>query len=51
LLIKKLDRVPISIGRGGVYGATAAIFMEEIPFPGRKIVSLRISQPETVGFK
>lgn len=37
------NRTENEIGRGGVYGATAAIFLEGIPFPGRKIVSLHVS--------
>jgi len=50
-LSKNFDRAENEIGRGGVHGATAAIFLPGNPISRRKIVSFRISRPETVGFK
>jgi len=42
-LSKNLNRTANKIGRGGVYGATAAIFMEGNPISRKKIVSLHFS--------
>jgi len=50
-LSKNLNRTQNQIGRGGVYGATAAIFLQGNPISRKKIVSLQILRPEAVGFK